>query len=77
MSAESVVYVKKIKAEIVALVFMRMLNIWKVLLVIVCDEIINCTDSVSISATNTISTNIGNNISTNVMSTVSTNFHVK
>ena len=54
---------------ILAYVFVRIANIWKVLLILPCDEIITVMDIVSTKMTNTIATN--------VKSTASINCHSK
>ena len=66
MSVKNVVRAQKIIIEILAHVFVSISDTS----VIVCDGIINATDSVSTNVTNAIPANMTNTMSTNVTSTV-------
>ena len=72
MSVEFIVLAKKITVKILAHAFVKMVSIADTS-VIVCDEIINATDSLSKNVTNTVPTNMANAISTNIRCVVSIN----
>ena len=69
LNVKIIINAKKIIVEILEYVFVRIANIWKVLLILPCDEIITAMDIVSTKMTNTIATN--------VKGTASVNFHSK